>query len=202
MTPNRTSNISSARRVLDQVHRGGKKTVVAGVLMLLMLFMWVRVFLGHRPAATAAATAEPVVVRAESTPRPAPLKVKLVELPKLPGRHDAMKRDFFTVKERGNSSARKPGTEQEVPVTASNHAQEVIRRVAQTMKLTAVLWSNTSPRAFINDQLLGVGGKLTVTDGAALLEFEVLQIDMDSVRVGCNDMQLTLELTQNLEVVR
>jgi len=67
------------------------------------------------------------------------------------------------------------------------------------LKLEAVLWSE-SPRAFLNDQLLSVGSKLTVKDGTASYEFEVLQIYMDSVLVGCDDMQLTLPLAQSLEV--
>ncbi len=69
------------------------------------------------------------------------------------------------------------------------------------MKLEAVLWSE-SPQAFINDQLLRVGGKLTVKDGADVLELEVLQIYVDSVLVECKGIQLTLELAQDLEVTK
>ena len=81
------------------------------------------------------------------------------------------------------------------------NVQEVIQRVARTLKLEAVLWSE-SPQAFLNDQLLSVGSKLTVKDGTASYEFEVLQIYMDSVLVECDDMQLTLKLAPGLEVIK
>ena len=55
-----------------------------------------------------------------------------------------------------NPARRSAGTDTEVPVVSSNNVEEVIQRVARTMKLEAVSWSE-SPRIFINDQLLGVG---------------------------------------------
>ncbi len=191
--------MSFAGRILDRLRMGGTKTAMACALVSIMVFMWVRVLLGHRPAATGAM----------SSPRPAassrlgPVKVTFVELPKSPGRHDAIARDFFAASEgsfvRRRTAGRYTGTEKEVPVVSSHNALEVIQRVARTLKLEAVLWSE-SPRAFLNDQLLGVGSKLTVKDGTVSYEFEVLQIYMDSVLVGCDDMQLTLPLVQSLEV--
>ena len=132
------------------------------------------------------------------------MKVKLVELPKLPGRHDGIQEDFFVTKDRAyfrrNAAGRNTGIDQEVPVVSSNYAQEVIQRLTQTVKLEAVLWSE-SPRAFVNDQLLSVGNKLTVKIGTEVFEVEVLQIYVDSVRVGCDGIQLTLGLAQELETV-
>jgi hypothetical protein len=201
MAPNRKMSVPSARRLLDRLRGGGKKTVMACALLLIMLFMWVRVVVGHRPAPAAAA---PQPVQTESVPRKAPVKVKLVELSVLPGRHDSIERDFFTGIERTyarrDSAGRDTGTEKEVPVVSSNSAQEVIQRVAKTMKLEAVL-GRERPRAFINDQLLSLGGKLTVKDGAEIFEFEVLQISADAVLVECKGVQLTLALAQGLEAV-
>ncbi len=198
MTHNGNRHVSFVSRILDRLRMGGKKTAVACALVSIMVFMWVRVLIGHRPAA------------AMSSPRPAatasrtgPAKVTFVELPKSPGRHDSIARDFFAASDesfaRRKTAGRDTGTEKEVPVVSSHNALEVIQRVARTLKLEAVLWSE-SPRAFLNDQLLSVGSKLTVKDGTASYEFEVLQIYMDSVLVGCDDMQLTLPLTQSLEV--
>jgi hypothetical protein len=201
MAHNLKLSMSSAGRILERLPMGGKKTAVACGLILIMLFMWVRVFTGHRPAAAAAA---PPSTQTQSVQPKAAVKVKLVELPKLSGRHDSIERDFFSMKDRTffrrNSAGRNTGTDKEVPVTSSNYVQEVIQRLTQTMKLEAVLWSE-SPRVFLNDQLLSVGGKFTVKDGAEVFEFEVLQIYVDSVLVGGDGIQLTLELVQELEVV-
>jgi hypothetical protein len=179
---------------------GGKKTAVACALVSIMLFMWVRVLSGPRPsAADAASPSRPTA----TLPGTGPAKVTFRELPKTPGRHDSIARDFFAAPDgsfiRRNTADRNTGTEKEVPIASSYNVQEVIQRVARKLKLEAVLWSE-SPRAFLNDQLLSVGSKLTVKDGTGSFEFEVLQIYMDSVLVGCDDMQLTLKLAQNLEV--
>jgi hypothetical protein len=186
-------------RVVERLQMSGKKTVVAGALSLIMLFMWFRVFLGHRPAA-----AVPRPAPAASVSGSAPVKVKLVDLPKVPGRHDTIEREFFAIKDRTylrrNPAGRDPGTDPEVPVVFSD-GQEVIQRVGQKVKLEAVLWSE-NPQAFINDQLLRVGGKLSVKDGADVLELEVLQIGVDSVLVRCKGLQLTLELAPDFEVTK
>jgi hypothetical protein len=179
---------------------GGKKTVVACALIFIMLFMWVRVFLGHRPAAAAAA---PQAVPTESVQRKAPAKVKMVDLPKEPGRHDTIEKDFFSIHDRTyfrrDSAGTHTGTEKEVPVISAPSAQEVIQQVAKTMKLGAVLLRERL-RASINDQLLDVGDTLTVKRGTEVFEFEVLQIDVDSVRVECEGIQLTLRLAPDVEV--
>jgi hypothetical protein len=179
---------------------GGKKTAVACALVSLMVFMWVRVLLGHRPAAAAAA---PAPKPAATSAGRGPVKVTPVDLPKSPGRHDVIARDFFVALDesyaRRKNAGRNTGTEKEVPVASTVNVEEVIRRVASTLKLEAV-FLRERPQAFVNDQPLTVGDKLTVKDDTASYEFEVLQIYMDSVLVGCDDMQLTLRLAQNLDV--
>jgi hypothetical protein len=201
MAPDRNLSVPSVGRMLDRLRLGGKKTAVAGALMLVMLFMWTRVFIGHRPAAAAAAPA-PAATPLASAPRETPVRVMPVDLPKMPGRHDSIERDFFTIRERTafrrGPAGRNTGTEDEVSVVSTDRVQEVIQRVAKTMKLDAVL-QQESPGVYINDRLLGVGGKFPVKDGAAVLEFEVLRIDGDAVLVGCEGIQLTLKLAQNLE---
>jgi hypothetical protein len=189
---NRKISVPSADRILGRLGMSGRKTAVAGGLLLIMLFMWVRVFVGHRPAA---ATAAAPSAQTQSAAHKGPVKVKFVELPKLPGRHDVIQENFFMAKDRAylrrNAAGRNTGIDKEVPVGSSGYAQEVIQRLTQTVKLEAVLWSE-SPRVFINDQLLSVGGKLSVKIGTEMFEIEVLQIYVDSVQVGCDGLQLTL----------
>lgn len=201
MAPNRKISVPSAGRILGRLRIGGKKTAVACGLFSIMLFMWVRVFVGHRPAG---ATAAPSSVQGPSAPHKGLVKVTLVELPRLPGRHEAIQEDFFATKDRvysrRNAAGRNAGIDKEVPVVSSSYAQEVIQRLTQAVKLEAVLWSE-SPRAFVNDQLLSVGNKLTVKVGTESFDVEVLQIYVDSVRVGCDGIQLTLGLAQEFETV-
>ncbi len=201
MAPNEKIHVARVGPVLDRLRLGGKKTAMACALVLIMLFMWVRVFLGHRPAA-AAATPQPP--QAEAAAHRPPAQVQRLELPRIPGRHDALPRDFFTMKDPAsfgrNPARRSTGTDTEVPAASTQNVEEVIQRVARTMKLEAVSWSE-SPRLFINDQLWGVGDRFVVKRGTQSYEFEVLQIYVDSVLVRCNGVQVTLQLVQHIEVV-
>jgi len=200
MAPNGKASRVRLAQVFDRLPLGGKKTVMAGVLVLIMLFMWVRVLVGHRPAAAAASPRPPA---ATVVPRP-PARVQRHELPRIPGRHDTLARDFFTMKDPAcfgrNPARHSAGTETEVPVGSTENAAEVIQRVARTMKLEAVSWSE-SPQIFINDRLLSVGDRFLVKGDTQSYEFEVWQIYVDSVRVRCQGVQLTLRLAQPLEVV-
>jgi hypothetical protein len=202
MAHSKKTNVPSAGRVLNHLVFDGKKTVAALALMGVMAVMWVRVLTGHKPGAAAARpTARPETAASETPPR-----VRFVELPRQPGRHDTIERDFFAVQDRASfqlHGAHPTGTEPEVRVTAVDHAQEVIHRVAQRMKLGAVLWSEDrreDPQAFINDRLLRIGDRFTLKDGTDSVEFEVLRIYDNSVLVGSDGVQLTLKIAQGFDV--
>lgn len=199
MGHSRKINILFARVLLDHLAVNGKKTVLALALLVFMGFLWIRVLTGQKPGSAAAAQGRGPAAQAQ--PETAK-NLRFVELPRLPGRNDSIHRDFFTIPDRTpfrKNGARDAGTEPEVQTSSSNRAQEVIQRVAQRLKLTAVSLSE-NPQAFINDRLLRVGDRLTLKEGAKVIEFEVLRIYENSVLVGCEDTQLTLKLAQSLEV--
>ena len=194
-----TTSIRAGGRILGRLAGEGKKTAVALGLIAVMALMWVRVLTGHKPS-TAAAAGEPTPPA--TAPQELPRKVHLLELPRIPGRHDVIYRDFFTMPKRAcfqpDGAARGPGTEPEVRVSGPDRVQEVVHRVAPKLKLEAVLWSE-DPQTFLNNQLLRVGDKLTIKEGTDSVEFEVLRIYEDSVLVGYDGVQLTLRLAQGIE---
>lgn len=199
MGHNRTTSLRSARAVLDHLAGNGKKTVLALALMVFMGLLWIRVLTGQKPRSVVAAPEPTLNERAESE---TPLKVQFIELPKISGRNDSIYRDFFAIQGRTYfrpNDMPKTGTETEVRVTTPGHAQEVIRRIAERLKLEAVLWSE-NPQAFVNDRLLKVGDTLPVKEGTKTFNFEVLQINQNSVLVGYEGTQLTLKLAQFVEV--
>lgn len=199
MGHSRRINILFARKLLDHLAVNGKKTVLALALLVFMGFLWIRVLTGQKPGSAAAAQGSGPAARTQ--PQTAN-NLRFVELPRLRGRSDSIYRDFFTIQDRTlfrQNGARETGTETEVQTSSSNRVQEVIQRVAQRLKLTAVSLSE-NPQAFINDRLLRVGDRLTIKEDAKVVEFEVLRIYENSVLVKCEDMQLTLKLAQSLEV--
>ena len=200
MTPKGRNTIRQTNAILGHLAKDRKKTVMAVSLFAVMAVMWIRVLTNKKPGPEAASPGSPDAPQASSR---APLNVRFIELPTLPGRNDYINRDFFAARDwapfRQNAHAQQAGTDTEVHVVSSNHVQEVAVRIAKRLTLEAVLWSK-NPQAFVNDQLLGVGDKLTITEGSDRCEFEVLQIHEDSVLVRCKGTQLTLKLTQYLDV--
>jgi len=204
MTRKRTRDAQPIRRVLDRLATDRKRTVLAASLMFLMGFMWFRVLTGQKPGPAAAA---PQVPGAPQPSADKPLNARFFTLPDIPGRNDCIHRDFFAGGDwapfRDSPFADNRETPAQVQVTADDRAQEVTVRIAQTLKLEAVLWSENpqeNSRAFINDQLLRVGDQLTAKDGTDARKFEVLRIHEDSVLIGCNGARLTLKLAQHLDV--
>ena len=80
-----------------------------------------------------------------------------------------------------------------------DRTQEVIIRVAQKLKLEAVLWSE-NPQIFANDQFWQVGDTIKLKEGTDSYEFEVVRIEADSVLVRCRERELTLKLAQSNDV--
>lgn len=197
--------MQSAGRALSRLALDRKRTVVALGLSAAMVIMWVRVLLGQKPDSAAAG---PEPTQQGTAQREPPALVRFIELPKLPGRNDSIHRDFFAAQNRAYfqpNGTRRASTDAEVQVVSSGHAREVIQRVAQKLKLEAVLWSEDpakDPQVFINDRLLRAGEKLTVGDGADSIEFEVLQIRESSVLIGSGGTRLTLKLAQYFDVNR
>lgn len=199
MMRKRINTSRSANRAMSYLVADGKKTVVAVGLVAIMAMMWFRVLTGRKPQ-SAAATQPSEQTQKENT---ASVNLRFHDLPTIPGRNDRIDRNFFAVENwdlfsrdvRRHTSS----TGSEVHVVAPNRTQEVIVKVAQRIRLEAVLWSD-NPQIFANDQLYRVGDTLELKDGTDTYVFEVVQIEADSVLVRCREQQLTLMLAQSNDV--
>jgi len=201
MAHKREHGVGPGGRIADLL-MDGKKTVLATTLMVVMAVMWIRVLVGHKPGSVAAAPAAGEA--AVATEKRSGGKARMVELPRILGRNDSIGRDFFNMQEwapaRQSAMGPSTGTDAEVPVVSPNRDQEVVRQVAQTLRLGAVSLRSENPQAFLNDRLLGVGDTLTVEHGSDRLEFEVLQISDNAVLVECKGIQLALKLAPVADV--
>ena len=202
MKPRKMTTVRSVGRTADYLAAGGKKTVLAFGLVAIMAVMWFRVLSGRRPSS---ATASSPARNAGQQDPPGP-QVQFYDLPIIPGRNDRIDRDFFAVRDwnrfSGNTSAVAVNIDPEVPVAAPDRTREVIERVAQRLKLEAVLEFSENPKIFINDRLLHVGEKIALREGAETYEFEVVRIEADKVFVRCRERELTIQLSQSHDVDR
>ena len=76
-----------------------------------------------------------------------------------------------------------------------NDSEEITRRVAESLKLDAIVLGE-NPRAFINDKLLSVGDRLFLRDGTSTYECEVTKIEENAVSIKCGQAEVTLRLAQ------
>jgi len=187
---------NSGKRLFIQLAAEKKKAVLALCLITLMAFMWIKAFTSAAPKAVEAGLmAEQMDVETQSEPE---LKISFIELPQVAGRNDVIIRDYFAsdgwqdfVDGKGPKSV---GVE-EVDIVSNDGDQEVIRKVAEKLKLEAIV-SSENPLAFINDKVLRVGDKLLVGDGIDKYECEVVEIKENTVVMRCREARITLKLTQ------
>jgi len=196
---------NSGKRLFNRFAAEKKKTVLALCLITLMAFMWVRVLTREAPqAAEGAFMAEQMGAEGRSEPE---LKISFINLPQVAGRNNAITRDFFTSdgwKGFVDKEGRKSVGVEEVNIVSTDSDQEVIRKVAEKLKLEAIV-SSENPLAFINNEVLRVGGKVLVQplagaglvgDGTDKYECEVVAITQDTVVMRCREAQITLKMTQ------
>ncbi|MHC4394063.1 MAG: hypothetical protein ACYS1A_00275 [Planctomycetota bacterium] len=183
------NNSSQANRALGQLAADKKKTVIALGLIAVMVFMWVRVLGGKTPEA------------AKATPRPqetsgklsdSQLTISFVELPKVEGRNDILTRDFFAIDSWKDFTTKGSG---EVNVVSGDSNEEVARKAVEKLKLEAIVFGE-NPQAFISDNLVAVGDKLSIGDGANKYEFEVSEITEKTVLISYGGVEIALKLTE------
>jgi hypothetical protein len=174
-----------------------KKAAAASCLIVVMAIMWVRVLTKQSPeAAVAALTTEQLSEEGSSDQE---IKVSFIELPQVAGRNDVITRDFFASdgwRHFDDEQGRNLAVIEEVNIVSKNGNEDVIRKVAEKLKLEAIVVLSNNPRAFINDKVVSVGEKVLIRDGVDTYECEVIEIEENMVVIKCREAEVTLKLTQ------
>ena len=186
-----------ANGFIGQLAAEKKKAVAASCLVAVMAVMWVRVLTKQTPeAAEAAITTDQF--NAEDSPDQM-LKVSFIELPQVEGRNDVITRDFFASggwRHFEGEKERNLTVIEEVNIVSKNGNEEVIKKVAEKLKLEAIVVLGNNPRAFINNKVISVGDKLLIRDGIDTYECEVIEIKENMVVIKCKEAEVMLKLTQ------
>lgn len=191
---------NGTNRLVGRLASEKKKTVTALCLVAIMVVMWARMLSRKSPAAAAAALRQEDVKPVASDTQ---LNISFIELPKVEGRNDVLKRDFFVVDDwqkfiRSKEGENNSGVEDVSVVSKRN--KEAMKRVAEKLKLEAI-GLDGNPQVFINNKLLSVGDKLLVKDGGNTYECEVVGIEENMVLIKCGEAEITLKLTKAIEVM-
>ncbi|MHC4149075.1 MAG: hypothetical protein ACYSR5_06260 [Planctomycetota bacterium] len=194
MKANLKNTGSAVKHFLSRAGAEKKKTLIAFCLISVMVFMWARV-LGKK---TSEGPRSARAAHGATTGQPnAASKVSFVELPKARGRNDRLTRDCFAsngwkdfLRSSGQSNS---GRVQEVNIVSKGGSEEVARRIAEKLRLEAIVLGE-SPQAFINDKLLKVGDRLPVKDGLNTYQCEVVGMTKNTVFVRCGKAEIKLKL--------
>lgn len=170
-----------------------KKSITALCLIAVMAFMWIRVFTKKTPQ-----DAEAAPVTDQSSTKDTPTeeyKVSSVQLPKVAGRNDEIVRDFFDSNgwQHFDGQGRKSDGIEEVSIVSKDGNEEVIRRVAEKLKLEATFVGGVT-RAMINGQTRHMGDKLLISDGSGTYECEVIEIRDNAVVIKCGEAEIRLSI--------
>ena len=187
-----------ANGLIGQLTAEKKKAVAASCLVAVMAIMWVRVLTKQAPEA-----AEAAFVTEQLNAEEAPiqkLNVSFIELPKVAGRNDVIARDFFASNDWRHFEGEKKrnlAVIEEVNIVSKNgnENEEVIRKVAEKLKLEAIVVLSNNPRAYINNKVISVGEKVLIRDGVDTYECEVIEIKENKVVIKCRQAEVTLKLT-------
>jgi hypothetical protein len=193
MRPHVRNNMNWGRQFWGRLMADRKKAVTTGCLVIVMLFLWIRVLTKNTPE-VAKATAATETSGAPSPSNP-DLNVSFVALPKVAGRDDVITRDFFACDgwRRFTAGGRKFADIEEVNMLSQNGSEEAIKKVAEKLRLEAIVLSN-NPRAFINNRVRSVGDRMLVEDGNEKCECEVVAIRENTVVIKCREAEITLKL--------
>lgn len=190
----RIINNNSANRIVGHLVAEKKKIVIAVCLVALMAFMWIRVLFKKTTAVEGGTLSENTLQQDSIGPTTI---ISFVDLPEVEGRHDIITRDFFNSENWQNFSSRNSKNVvsiEEVNIVSGDIDEEVIRKIAEELKLEAVIGTGENANAYINDQVVSAGDRITVIDGIQTYECEVVLIEDDSVVIGCGKSQVKLKI--------
>ena len=199
MRQNIKNNSGGPNRLMSQLGAKKKKTVAALCLIAVMVLMWVRVFAKKTPPSAEASLMAQAANLNSSAANPQ-VRISFIELPKVGGRNDVLTRDFFAANSwQGFLRSGEALTGVKEGNVSKDGSEELVRRIADKLKLQAIGVVGENPQAFINDKVLSIGDKLLVTDGVSAYECEVVGIEEDTVFVKFGEAEIQLRLAQGAE---
>jgi hypothetical protein len=194
MKRNIRTNSSPGKRLLMRMQAEKKKTVFALGLIIVMVLMWVKVLAKKGPQDVGAEPIpDPGTTNQQNDGR---VKIKYIDLPSVTGRNDVLASDFFNPDHWSSFIDEDSNTNSEVNTSTNDINDGLASRIAQKIKIEAIVCDNDIPKVFVNDNLLSIGDSIIVSDGGEIYEFEVKHISQSTVIVSCGSTYVTLELTQ------
>ncbi len=191
------SSQNKEKQIAAQKQAEKKKAVMAGGLVLVMVFMWAKVVLNKKTVEPAAADTVSVPQQSQSENK---MKITYIELPLVEGRNDCLNRDIFDRKlwlsnlKNGHLQTQYGSAQLNGQSDYSDNADaETIQKAADELRLDAIL-TGSNPQAFINDKLLSQGQKIATQYEGAEYIFTVETISKNKVELDCKGVAITKKI--------
>jgi hypothetical protein len=177
-----------------------KKFVMAGGLLLIMCFMWIRVFIGKNSDLESAKAS--IIEQEQLQQQSSSINVTYITLPNIQGRNDNLNLDFFDVKgwrDFGFAEELDFKNSDKLMFVGDQSGSEmsdkvIVQNLLKDMKLEAIVMGEPS-EAFISNQLVSVGDFLKVEKGSNTYKFKVLTIKEDEVTLEYNELVVTVRIS-------
>jgi hypothetical protein len=191
---NKNSAKSARQRRLAAAAR--KKAIIAVCLIVVMAFMWVRIFTKKgdktQPVKAAASTVRTVSASTKANPKMTTMKYK--QLPMIEGRNDVLVRDIFSLQAWLDGKGTADDWNSKQKLLAAD-----IRRAGKALKLEAIIMGEGEQKSeiFISDKLVPAGSDFPTKYKGRVYRFMVESITANKVVLKCKDVVVTLKLAEN-----
>ena len=179
------------------------KLIMAIVLVAVMAFMWAKVILGEKTSTAkgAAMSGATTAGMTQSDEQPE-IKLEYIKLPVVPGRNDVLTKDIFTPQNwKAFDWGDDDSSENVEIVSPDDNGRQMhennFRQIAERVPVDAISTDQSGKiLAFIQDNVVSVGGKLTVEHNGYAYEFIVKEIRTEKVVLGWENCTVTLQMSQ------
>lgn len=192
MSPEKTNVHGNTSRRMPQVTG---KTIVAGGLVLMLAFMWIRVFIGGSDAPDEADGA--VFAANDGKSQNTVLKLKRLPLPFEFGRHDRLTTDMFASRDMGigKDGSFRGNIDRNKKIKSQKDAAA---KLAKKLELDAIILGTdeSSHKAFINGKLHIAGDKLEVKLNDKKYELIVVGVFHNKVVLKWNEYTISVRMAK------
>lgn len=198
MAQNATQNMSGPG-ARGRVVESKRKIYVAGALVAVMAFMWIRVFVSDKagPENADATVAQSILESGEQVEE---VKISYIDLAVVPGRNDVLTHDIFGFRSF-NSDDEEPkieavdaGPEQD----DQQQYKELLSQAARKVELNAIIVgvNGKKSEAFIGNKLMLVGQTFDVVHNEKQFTFTVSQISKNKVVLKWNELSVAIWMSR------
>ena len=190
--------------IRGQAAANRRKVFIATILVVVMAFMWIRVFMSDKVGPENANASQEEMVESENVVQSDKVVLKYCELPVIQGRHDCLANELFGSK-KWCQSAEQAG-DGNIAVTSEGSDglmhKDLLAEIAKEIKIDAILvgQSRSDSEVFMKDKILRAGSSFDVTHKGQQYTLTVDEIHKDKVVLKWNELTVAIRMSLENEL--